>query len=534
MRPPPKHPRTCYFQVFAYIYNRLFFNGRGYRTDMSRASLATVLLISLLLVGCFGAPVAEWGDGNGEFKTKWDNNPETLFNVTSKLSDDTAQMDLNLQGCGDAGGEIKAGTTGEVTQEVRVSGWLVASKHFTEGVTEPSEKVITTSVFIGLDAFDVAKDKTFEDYDKFNLKEWDMPTSLSTMPKLDSSSLDHSKYGVVGLIPANEEILEGFAALNEWHQPIEIVGYAVNLLNPTAQVVAGQWDVGEDCRAIQLAQTGISMVVTGINLEDESVSMDGKGWKKGDVPYLGTYLYLLLVLIAGGGGAFLLFTFSVGMERHGAKSAAKAMLTDAQMKMAKVVRKDVKKAKKDGLDMSAGSMIATEEKDEGKAKTTQKLDDFDVESVLSSIGGGRGQGAELGGGGVILTDDAYDMGDQLQESIDSGGINLGDSTERIGHTLAFDIDDILKPEKEEEEYEFSAPQRTTRESSERRRVAGRQSVSSNEDSISSERGPPKRRAVRKTKGEDNDTNRKGPPTRKSPPKRKPDLDDNDDFSDFSF
>ena len=125
------------------------------------------------------------------------------------------------------------------------------------------------------------------------------------------------------------------------------------------------------------------------------------------------------------------------------------------------------------------------------------------------------------------------MGDQLQESIDSGGINLGDSTERIGHTLAFDIDDILNPEKEEE-YEFSAPQRTTRESSERRRVAGRQSVSSNEDSISSERGPPKRRAVRKTKGGDNDSTRKGPPVRKSPPKRKPNLDDNDDFSDFSF
>jgi len=505
---------------------------------MGRVSLATVLLISMLLGGCFGAPIAEWGSGNGEFETKWDNSPETLFNVTSKISEGTAQMDLNLQGCDDAGGEIKAGSTGEVTQEVKVSGWLVASKHFTEGVNEPSEKVITTSVFIGLDSFNVAKEKTFEDYDKFNVKEWDMPTTISTMPKLDSSSLDHSKYGVVGLIPANEEVLEGFASLNEWHQPIEIVGYAVNLLNPTAQVVNGQWEVGEDCRAIQLQQTGIAMVVTGINLEDESVSMDGNGWKKGDIPYVGTYVYLLLVLIAGGGGAFLLFTFSVGIERQGAKSAAKAMLTDAQMKMAKVVRKDVKKAKKDGLDMSAGSMIATEEKDEGKSKVTQKLDDFDVESVLSSIGEGRGQGAELGGGGVILTDDAYDMGDQLQDSIDSGGINLGESTERIGHTLAFDIDDILNAndDSDDDGFEFSAPQRTTRESSERKRVTGRQSVSSNDEvyDSSERRGPPKRRAVRKTKNNDDKSTRRGPPVRKSPPQRKPDLDDSDEFSDFSF
>ena len=207
------------------------------------------------------------------------------------------------------------------------------------------------------------------------------------------------------------------------------------------------------------------------------------------------------------------------------------------MKMAKVVRKDVKKAKKDGLDMSAGSMIATEEKDEGRAKATQKLDDFDVESVLSSIGGGRGQGAELGGGGVILTDDAYDMGDQLQDSIDSGGINLGESTERVGHTLAFDIDDILNSSDDDDDggYEFTAPQRKSREPLDRKRVTGRQSVSSDEDSsTSSERGPPKRRAVRKAKSSGDDSSRKGPPVRKSPPKRKPDLDDSDDFSDFSF
>ena len=198
---------------------------------------------------------------------------------------------------------------------------------------------------------------------------------------------------------------------------------------------------------------------------------------------------------------------------------------------------------KDGLDMSAGSMIATEEKDEGKAKVTQKLDDFDVESVLSSIGEGRAQGAELGGGGVVLTDDAYDMGDQLQDSIDSGGVNLGDSTERIGHTLAFDIDDILNPEAEEEsEFEFTAPQRTSREPLDRKRVpldrkrvTGRQSVSSNEEvNTPNERGPPKRRAVRKAKKTGEDSTRKGPPSRKSPPKRKPDLDDSDDFSDFSF
>ena len=130
------------------------------------------------------------------------------------------------------------------------------------------------------------------------------------------------------------------------------------------------------------------------------------------------------------------------------------------------------------------------------------------------------------------------MGDQLQDSIDSGGINLGDSTERIGHTLAFDIDDILNAndDRDDDGFEFSAPQRTTRESSERKRVTGRQSVSSNDEvyDSSERRGPPKRREVRKTKNNDDKSTRRGPPVRKSPPQRKPDLDDSDEFSDFSF
>ena len=535
---------TNSFQVFAYVPNRLFFNVRGYRDHMGRARFGAILLFSLLIAGCFGEPIVNWGDDDGEFETTWDNNPENLVNVSSKISDEAVQMELTAQGCDDDGGELKAGSTGEVTQEVRVSGWLLSSKHFTDGVKgQTSQQVIPTSVLIALDDFDTAKSKTFEDYDKLTVKEWDTPTALTTMPKLDSASLTHTKYGVVGLIPANENILDGFAALNDWHQPIEIIGYAVNTNNPTAGVMVGEWTVGDDCRAITLAANGISMVVTSVNVDDNSISMDGKGsseWSKGDIPFIGTYLYLLLVLIAGGGGAFLLFTFSMGMERHGAKAAARSMLTDAQMKMAKVVRKDVKKAKKDGVDMSAGSMISTEDKKEEKNKVTQKLDEFDVESVLSSIGEGRGQGAELGGGGVVLTDDAYDMGDQLQESIDSGGVNLGDSTDRIGHTLAFDIDDILSPEVEEEDHYdgggFTTPQRSSSPPKDRRKVSGRQSASSEERSESTpEKGPPKRRAVRKTRSEsdEQDAPRKGPPARNTP-KKKPAIDDDDDFSDFSF
>ena len=509
---------------------------------MVRTHFAAILLISLLIAGCFGEPIAKWGDDEGEFKTTWDKNPESMLKITSNIPESTAEMNLTLQGCDDAGGVLKAGSTGEVTQGVKVSGWLISSKYWTEEVKGISNQVIPASVLIGLDDFETAKSNSFEEYDKLSI-DWELPTSIDSSPKLDASTNTHSNYGVVGLIPANKHVLNGFSALSSFHQPIELTGYAVNTLNPTNGVMVGEWTVGEDCRAIKLAETGITMVVTGIKFESSSILMDGdekSEWKKGDVPFIGTYIYLLLVLIAGGGGAFLLFTFSVGIERHGAKSAAKAMLTDAQMKMAKVVKKDIKKAKKEGVDLSAGSMISKDEKVVEKNKTTQKLDDFDVESVLSSIGGGRGQGAALGGGGVVLTDDAYEMGDQLQESIESGGVNLGDSTERIGHTLAFDIDDILAPQEEEEEYQsFSAAptQRSSREPpGERKRMTGRQSVSSEEYEEEPKRSPPKRRAVRKTKSTQNldEDSRKGPPARNTPKKNKPSINDEDDFSDFSF
>ena len=513
---------------------------------MGRTHFAAVILISFFMIGCFGNPIAKWGEDDGEFRTSWDKNTESQFTVNSNIYENEVGMNLTLQGCDESGAELIPGTTGEITQEVKVSGWLISSKFWTatDNIKENDQQVIPASVLVGLDEFNTAKSNSFDSYDKISV-EWSMPTIADTMPKLDASTNDHSNYGVLGLIPSNNRILNGFEALSSFHQPIELTGYAVNTLNPTEGAYQGSWTIGEDCRASKLAETGITMVVTGINLDDSQILMGGdekSKWTKGDVSILpgGYYTYMLLVLIGGGGGAFLLFTFSIGIERHGAKSAAKAMLTDAQMKMAKVVKKDIKRAKKDGVDLSAGSMISNEDKIVEKKKTTQKLDDFDVESVLSSISEGRAQGAELGGGGVVLTDDAYDMGDQLQDSIDSAGINLGDSTERIGHTLAFDIDDILNPQEENNviDHNFTPPSNTEKTrpvTTNRRKIRGSQSMSEYDNDEREERPPRKRKVVRKTKSiqDSEERPRKGPPSTKTENMRKPTIED-EDFSDFSF
>ena len=512
---------------------------------MGRHHFAAMLLISFLIIGCFGEPIADWGDDKGDFKTEWDKNPESLVKVTSNIYKDEVNMNLTLQGCNDVEAKLKPGSTGEVTREVKVAGWLISSKFWTSAdeIKDEAQQAIPASVLIALDDYDTAKEKSFDQYDKMSV-EWSLPTNVDTMPKFDASANKHSNYAVIGIIPSNERVLNGFEALTSFHQPVELTGYAVNTMNPSVGAYPDSWKLEESCRAVDLAETGINMVVTGITLENNEILMDGNEkskWSKGDIPLLpgGAYTYILLVLFGGGGGAVLLFTFSVGVERHGAKSTAKAMLTDAQMKMAKVVRKDIKKAKKEGVDLSAGSMISNDEEIKEKKKTTQKLDDFDVESVLSSISEGRAQGAELGGGGVILTDDAYDMGDQLQESIDSGGVNLGDSTERIGHTLAFDIDDILNPENEEEEdYEgySTSNQRSSRTPpNDRKRVTGRQSVSSEGYSEKEGKSPPKRRAVRKVRSsQDSENTSRSPPTRTPPKKSKPSINEDDDFSDFSL
>ena len=107
-----------------------------------------------------------------------------------------------------------------------------------------------------------------------------------------------------------------------------------------------------------------------------------------------------------------------------------------------------------------------------------------------------------------------------------------------GQRFAFDIDDILNPEAEEEEDSRGFTTTTQRSSSppkERRSMSGRQSASSEDHQDEAvERGPPKRRSVRKTKSrsDDQETPKKSPPVRKAP--KRTSVNDDDDFSDFSF
>ena len=228
------------------------------------------------MIGCFGEPIATWGDGGGEFRTTWDKNPESMFKVNSNIHDDEVSMNLTLQGCDESSTELIPGSTGEVTKEVKVSGWLISSKFWTNAdtVKENDQQVLPASILIGLDEFSTAKSNSFESYDKISV-EWSLPTIADTMPKLDANTNDHSNYAVIGLIPSNERIFNGFEVLNSFHQPLELTGYAVNTLNPTEGAYQGSWTIGDNCRATKLAASGITMVVTGINLENSQVLMDG-------------------------------------------------------------------------------------------------------------------------------------------------------------------------------------------------------------------------------------------------------------------
>ena len=113
------------------------------------------------------------------------------------------EMNLTAQGCIAPLETLQMGTAGEIS-EIRVSGWLVASQQFPNGVdaNDASQNIAPASVLIAIDSFRSAQENTFESYDKLSIRSWENPTSLTTMPKLDSKNLKHSNYGVIAMIPA--------------------------------------------------------------------------------------------------------------------------------------------------------------------------------------------------------------------------------------------------------------------------------------------------------------------------------------------
>ncbi|HIK79001.1 MAG: hypothetical protein CXT69_01715 [Methanobacteriota archaeon] len=419
---------------------------------MARAKFMLLLLLTSVFSGCLGAEITNWGDDGIE--VNWAG-PAKNVSIDTAFGDNSKMQNMKAIGCDDNKTlpTNSQAATWETMEPVTITGWLSALHHFTEGAgnSETSlSNALSTSVVIEKMSWEDAV-KQHDDGGmgaRVQVKDWGdpvdngnaLPYSPKTAghPKLDGSGDAVTNYAVAGLIPATEEVLEGTEALR-WHTPVKISGYllyspGVSSSDYYPTSVLQTLRSGGKCELYRLGTDGFrgNMLVTKIETVETTISLES-GYSA-PVGGVNTWLFTMLVLAIGGGGAFGVFTISTIIQRQGASAAAKVLLGREGMAAAKSVISDSKQAKKDGLEHTGVRKKAKQ--DAAEAKKTKHLDvedveikGFDLESILKS-GPSEGGVKEASGGGVVLTQEAEVFEEDLESGaftppeIESGGYDI--------------------------------------------------------------------------------------------------------------
>jgi hypothetical protein len=463
-----------------------------------------MLVSTLTLAGCVSPDLAEWGENGIEVTV--DSSAKTAT-LSTQLGENSIDNDVvPLAGCNSEYNISKEYNS----KPVFIEGWLTRTNHFPNGVdgVTNSEKMSASAVIIQLNAYDDAESP---DMGRLDGVKWVYPTSgVKAKPPLETSSsgFPHSGWAVVGLIPANEEILKGFGGLDP-HQKISLKGWFLNASN----YYPFDPEVTDNCR-IYAGGSGSggfsgSMLVTQITLGEHGVISESQPYDAFSVSPIGSAAYFLLILFSFG-GAFFLFLLSTGMIRRGAKMTAKELLTEAQLLAARGVKKDISRVQKDieretgkGLDVKAAKADVVKA-EKLSTKPDVELDDFDIDSVLRK--GNRPDARSVRGvesGGVVTTDESISMDEQIAE----------------------------KEAEIEEEARWVQGGRRSRRGGRGGGGGGEQTPpdSAQTDSMTMEKGEAAKPKVRKTRSA-----KKKPEPEPEPVNRGTDVTDDEDFSDFSL
>ena len=517
------------------------------------AKLLILLMFAASLSGCIGTNIPSWGKGNGDYYVSWDGNYSSQVMVKSPLweiseyesTDPLIKREyMNPWGCktkqitegNDTWSEANFVEGGvEATSSaspITLSGWLYATKHFPDGAqdTSPESNLASTAIVMTTGDYEEVSEFTFEDVDKVGIKDWFSPTAATTTPKLDSGSWTkegHHKAGEinnhheegfanVGLIPSTSNVMYGFRGLEEGRIPVNLEGFILTSyqFGPDEDYTL---QLDEECRIVTSMKEGeaplvskFNLLVTKIQFEDGIITPQGNAaneWSFGDVPILGALGYTVGLIFVGAGGAMTAFIISMRMEHNRARRDAESLLTGEHLKAAKRIKKDIKEAKRKGYDYKqteATKKMKKIEAQEQKAKTakaTQKIKSFDLDSVVESGPATYSiKGSELGGGGVMESEDSIRISSESEVKLEEEVIENNNFSQPMGG------DSMLQSA-------VSSNEEPPKRSISRRDVAGKKSVSA-------KKGPPKRSL---------DT--KPPPRAKR--EKKPSIQD-DDFSDFSL
>jgi hypothetical protein len=506
----------------------------------------TPLLLGLLLLlpalaGCIGEPAVDWGSDEGEIQTSV-NTGDFTASISSRTNPESdywvVNQDVTLIGCRaddaatnttDEGEDITSAAQNEnwnTQQKVRVEGWLTNTKLFVDGgtITSSQSQASMASFLIRLDHYSDVEGLNPGDVN-LNVMEWEDPMRVKALPSGQTQPKDfpHQGWAIVGIIPANENILNAANNL-EAHQPIMLEGYlVVSTKENTSTLWASPAWTEDGCRIVSYWSPGAhtsqgqkkgwtgAMVVTDITYGSSSKQVDSKNsYIEGDIPIIGRGLYTTILLLSVV-GAVALYIYSRNMIRMNANTQAQQMMSNVQLAAAKgasieAERHDARmQAREQAQAAAAAGKQAT-----GAAASVAV---FDVEAALSS--GSSDSGNYIAGGGVTVTDEATDMKEMIEE-IQEGA----EAEQQMSQKPRFSRG-------EQREVRSSVTTTSTLDDSQ-------------PDVVEVAEQPKRKRAVRKTRKTrktsrlDEEEDELKPKKRTESKPKGPDLVDDDDFSDFSF
>ena len=475
-----------------------------------QVSLAILLMASMVLAGCVSPEMQEWGPDGIEVAV--DESEGTATFSTHTGDNDIENEIHDLLGC-DIHGTYFA-VNKSTDKPIRIEGWLHQTKHFPDAEsTSTGEKVSTSAVIIQLGEYDEVTPPTLGKVDQ--VKQWNTPFSgVKAIPPGFPSSTEfpHDGWAIVGLIPANENILDGFAGL-DWHQRISLEGWLIDGSS------FGDKDVyvSDDGQCRIYAGANIdgfrgAMVVTSMTLGEHGLIDEENSYNAYSVPIIGSWLYYLFLLGSIAGAAVLFFLTS-GLIRRGAKLSARELMTEAQMLAAKTVKKEVKhdihrvKSETGEKKKIKAAKAQIKKAEKLSEKPSIELDDFDIDSVMRE--GSRPSAHSVrssSSAGVIETEESVEMQEKMDEA--DSLRDLQDTIKerqmaRLGGKMEVPEGLPDKPDSKMSMSQSDAPQ-----------------------------AKPQTRKVRKTKAVKKEPEPEPKP--KPPTKSGPDIADDEDFSDFAL
>ena len=192
---------------------------------------------------------------------------------------------------------------------IKIEGWLANGKAFTDH-DGPAIYSIAVNMMALEDAENLKPHELDpkQDIPLIGGNDWDDPLMAEGQFGSEFEDIQSKRGGwaLIGVVPTNENIADGMIGLLDWNRPIVLEGYFLhdqkNIRIPTELSVS-------DCTVGVRESFGAYFAVTTMEIDGNEASANEE-YAVGSIPLLGGSLYLLLVIIGGGAGAFGAFTYS--------------------------------------------------------------------------------------------------------------------------------------------------------------------------------------------------------------------------------